>query len=185
VGEIFKPTRYNVKQKLTLGLSKEVIDKAKAAHINISAVTEQVLRAFTYEPEGYTQDDIANAYAELFKSMQPVLKKYGATVTVGENANQPNEPPYDIFLDNGELFIDDGMGYEPGEMPISVSISEALPYLYNPAQILEEMIKSLIRAAERNKEKLQAFKFASRFLRLLSEEDESTTLENNLNKVNG
>ena len=37
------------KHKLTLGLSKEVIDKAKAAGINISRLTENLLIVPTYQ----------------------------------------------------------------------------------------------------------------------------------------
>lgn len=170
MGEIFEPAYYSVKQKLTLGLSKEVIDKAKAAHINISAITEQVLRAFTYEPAGYTNEDVVKAYAELFKSMQPVLDKYAATVTVGDLQEEEHGYPYDISLQKGELIINDSEGKKLGK----ISISEALPHLYEPAQILEALMKSLIRAAEKNKNKLATFKFASRFLRMLSEDEEQS-----------
>jgi post-segregation antitoxin (ccd killing protein) len=43
------------KQKLTLGIESGIIDKAKAAGINISAITEHLLRSITYDPKGDTR----------------------------------------------------------------------------------------------------------------------------------
>ena len=171
MGELFGSPHYNVKQKLTIGLSKEVIDRAKAARINISAVTEQVLRALTYEPAGYSNDDVADAYDRLFNSMLPVLDKYGTSVTVGLHTDFSNikGDPYEIILDNhGKLSI----WKDDEEMDPSISITEALPFLYDVPGILEALMQSLITAAERNKNKLQTFKFASRFLKMLSEDEE-------------
>lgn len=169
MGELFGSSHYYDKQKLTIGLSKEVIDRAKAARINISAVTEIALRTLTYEPAGYSNDDVADAYGKLFKLMLPVLDKYGASVTVGEVLDQG--PPYDIELDkSGKLWIYSDM-YEKDEYP-SISIANALNYLYDPPRILEALVESLITAAERNKDKLQTFKFASRFIKMLSEDEE-------------
>jgi hypothetical protein len=172
VGEILGPIQYNEKQKLTLGLPRKVIERAKAAGINISAVTEQMLRALTYEPAGFSNDDIAEAYDKLFKSMLPVLGKYGANVTVGEHRSylimDESPLPCDILLDKtGELWIDADII----EQYPSISIADALTYLYDPLKILEELISSLIRAAENNKNRLETFRFASRFLKMLSEDE--------------
>ncbi len=163
------------KQKLTLTLSKEVIDKAKAAGINISALTEQVLKAYTYEPVGYSNDDFADAYDKLFMSMKPVLHKYDTRVTVGQHTGVKFAlSPCDIYWYNGRLLIETIGSWQEDS---TTQISEVLPYLYDPPKILENLIKSLIRAAERNKDKVQKFKFASRFLRILSEDEECENKE--------
>ena len=108
-GRIIWASHYNVKQKLTIGLSKEVIEKAKAARINISAITEQILRAYTYEPSGYTKDDLIEAYGEFFKSIQPVLDKYAAGVKVGQHTNFSEDGMDGSFplllTDRGKLLI--------------------------------------------------------------------------------
>lgn len=189
MGELFGSPHYDVKQKLTIGLSKEVIDRAKAARINISAVTEQVLRALTYEPAGYSNDDVADAYDKLFKSMLPVLDKYGAfDVMVGQHTNYSDMAgEFPIILDgqstvaHPELLI-----WSPDflEVEASISITEALPYLYDPLTILEDLMESLIRAAEVNKNKLQTFKFASRFLKMLSEDEEQPSSAKHFESTN-
>jgi len=57
----------------------------------------------------------------------------------------------------------------------SISITEALPYLYDPPTILENLMNSLINVAEVNKNKPQTFQFASRFLKMLSEDEEHSS----------
>src|SRR5881296_3676168 len=74
------------KQKLTLALNGEVIEKAKAAGINISAVTEQILKTMTFEPKGNTKKDLIKSYTMLFESIKPVLDRYDAEMVVGKQA---------------------------------------------------------------------------------------------------
>ena len=66
------------KQKLTLGIERGIIDRAKAAGINISAITEHLLRSITYDPKGDTTEHVANAYQALFNATWPHLDKYDA-----------------------------------------------------------------------------------------------------------
>gem|GEM_PF-4933975 len=40
------------------GLSKGIIQKAKSAGINISSITEHVLTAMMYDPEGNSRKDV-------------------------------------------------------------------------------------------------------------------------------
>jgi hypothetical protein len=75
------------KQKLTLGIERGIIDKAKAAGINISAITEHLLRSITYDPKGDTTEDVANAYQALFNATWPLLDKYDATLGVGADVD--------------------------------------------------------------------------------------------------
>jgi Post-segregation antitoxin CcdA len=49
------------KQKLTLGIDRGIIDRAKAAGINISAITEHLLRSITYDPKGDTTETVVKA----------------------------------------------------------------------------------------------------------------------------
>jgi hypothetical protein len=52
------------KQRLTFDIiNKNVIQRAKAAGINVSAVTEYLLKAITHQPDnGNTRDDLVRVY---------------------------------------------------------------------------------------------------------------------------
>src|SRR5215207_5361644 len=72
------------KSKLTLSLNKDVIQRAKAAGINISEITEKLLTAVTLTPSGNSYYDVVEAYMAFYESIKSVLGKYGAQVTVTE-----------------------------------------------------------------------------------------------------
>jgi hypothetical protein len=159
------------KQKLTLGISKDVIEKAKLTGINISAITEQVLKAITFEPSGTTKEDITRAYEALFQTALPVIRKYGAEVRVGR------EPV--LIDDAGEisfLFIKldpsnefSMLWKESGEDSfVATSVEKELDYLDPPTKILENLILALTSAAEENKETLKELEIAMRFVRALA-----------------
>src|SRR5918911_1170349 len=78
------PESKEERQKLTLGLNKSVIERAKAAGINISAITEHLLRAITYDPNGNTKDDVIRAYEALFNAIRPLLIQYDTRIDVGK-----------------------------------------------------------------------------------------------------
>jgi len=65
-----------LEHNVTLGIDKDVIEKAKAAGINISSIAENLLKTMTYELKnddednnnnGNTRHDIARAYEALFR----------------------------------------------------------------------------------------------------------------------
>jgi hypothetical protein len=78
------------KQKLTHNIiNKNVIQRAKAAGINVSAVTEYFLKAITHQPNyGNTRDDLVRVYEVLFSKAWSLLAKYdqmgGYDIDVGE-----------------------------------------------------------------------------------------------------
>ena len=72
------------KSRVNLGIDSQVLERAKVAGINISARTEELLRALTYEPKGNIKEDVARAYGSLFESMQPIIGKYHTTIEVGK-----------------------------------------------------------------------------------------------------
>ena len=82
-------TEEPLKEKLTLDIDKNVIQRAKAAGINVSAVTEYLLNAITHQPNyGNTRDDLVRVYEVLFCNAWSLLAKYdqigGYDIDVGE-----------------------------------------------------------------------------------------------------
>ena len=82
------------KQRLTLGIDKEVIERAKEVGINISAITEQLLKSVPDDPKDASKDDVKKAYEELFRSTEPLIKKYDLHVDVGSASL--GDPRYDL-----------------------------------------------------------------------------------------
>jgi hypothetical protein len=172
------------KQKLTLALNGKVIQKAKAAGINISAMTEQILQTMTFEPEGNTKKDLIKSYTLLFDSIKPILDRYGANVMVGEKEGLKEDPfdeegnklpgiiihaGYGIRLNSDFLFAI----IDTEDEIVRTSIAAEIHYLYHPIKILENLVIALIEAAQKNKEKFRELEFALRFIRTLYNEGEN------------
>ncbi len=166
-----------IKQKLTLALDKNVIDKAKEDGINISAITEQLLSALTFESAGNTKNDLVKAYERFFTSIQTVLDKYNAAVLVGKFTVTERTVPaltpspvteYTIVLDNKNLRL----WVDYVEEPEIIEVKDEIENLFSPTEILENLIHALITAAERNADTIREMNFALRFLKTLTSDEE-------------
>ena len=174
-------TRGYIKQKLTLALNKDVIQRAKDAGINISAITEQLLSALTFEPVGNTKSDLVTVYEKFFTSIQTVLDKYNATVRVGKGYSyfttsdkKVETEVYDIYLDNKILYI----WADYFEEPVLIEVKNEIENMFSPTEILENLVNSVISGAERNTDTIQEMKFALRFLKTLSNhEDQNNAVD--------
>ena len=161
----------SAKQKLTLGIDRNVIEKAKAAGINISAMTENVLRTITYQRnEGNTLADVVRAYQALFEIAQSKMSEYNGyelQICVGEDDSRK------VYLDGGYglLFWD-----HKNNIHDQTSVADVLHILYDATKILENLFVALTELAEENKEKISKLKFALRLVKALS--DDEGELEN-------
>lgn len=153
------------KSKLTLSLNKDVIQRAKAAGINISEITEKMLTAVTLTPAGNTIKDVVEAYMTFFESIKKTLSKYGGEVTLERRNNIA------IRLNDEGLFRDtyDKDGHTFGREPI-YDEEIVLYYLGSPIKLLDKVIKVLIESAERNRENIAELQFALKLVKALSEE---------------
>jgi hypothetical protein len=158
-------SRKDQKQKLTLGLSRDVIERSKAAGINISSITEQLLKAITYEPsDGNTYDDVARAYTALFSAMSDILHKYRTFVEVSRFYSPDTNSEHIIILDQYDRLQEIGHEYSR----LDVTVEEGVHYFHDPSRILENLLLVLIREAEHNKKRITELRFALRFVKLLS-----------------
>jgi ribosomal protein L13 len=160
----------NKKQKLTLSVDKELVEKAKKLGVNISEITEKVLEHIsgTTEKEVVTREEIDEAYKRLFEAMLPAMKKFRANVKVGyvyeEIKNKEDKVtgiyPFEVYLlEDGELWIPE---------------VEARPKFHDTTfdpskKILSNYIDSLVRASEKNKEKLKELEVFRRVIEALTE----------------
>lgn len=153
------------KQKLTLSVEKELVEKAKKLGVNISEITETVLKhvSETGVKEVVTKDEVNTGYKKLFSVMLPLMKKFGAAITVGEviedsyGVNSHHEPV--CLLENGDLYVP---GFEETIAFENVSFN-------SKKEILSSFINSLIEASENNKEELKELEIFSRVIEALTE----------------
>jgi post-segregation antitoxin (ccd killing protein) len=166
------------KQKLTLGIiNKNVIQRAKAAGINVSAVTEYLLNAITHKSNnGNTRDDLVRVYEVLFSNAWSLLAKYdqmgGYDIDVGEYGYDAEKRLKKVICFDTLMGL--SICYEDHGNPIEadIPVDRVLDVLYEPMKIIENVIISLTYAAETNKERLAELKSALQLVKDLSNEDE-------------
>jgi Post-segregation antitoxin CcdA len=156
-----------LKQKLTLGISRDVIAKAKEVGINISGITEQVLRSVIYDPKGNTKGDLIKAYESLFDLAKSALERYNTNFEVGIKDGSS------VILDyNNGLIYHDKNKPDPAH---TISLSEAIPHLLPTKNILENLVLATIEGKERNKDRIKELQLALRFVKAIFDKSDSQT----------
>jgi post-segregation antitoxin (ccd killing protein) len=166
------------KQKLTLDIiNKNVIQRAKAAGINISAVTEYLLNAITHQSNnGNTRDDLVRVYEVLFCKAWSLLVKYdqigGYDIDVGKYGYDAEKRLKKVICFDTLMGL--SICYEDHGNPIEadIPVDRVLDVLYEPMKIIENIIISLTYAAETNKQRLDQLKSALQLVKTLSDEEE-------------
>jgi len=161
------------KEKLTLSVDKEIVKKAKKLGINISEITESILKGYTSaeKPNG----SIYDAYRQLFSAITPLLKEFGGQVKIGEGIEfvesedekgkrYDDEIPFDIFLDpDGSFYV------EPFERWIrdirKIDQRDFLP----PEMVLSSLVNVLAKTKDANEEKMRQIMTAKRIVEAMSE----------------
>jgi hypothetical protein len=168
------------KSKLTLSLNKDVIQRAKAAGINISEITEKLLTTITLKPYGNTYEDVTKAYGGFIQSIRGILGKYHTEVIVHRvkypaeiRTDLPDWKDFDVVLDQNGLWkrLYDDEKEEVEYEPID-DIGIAINFLGDPVKLLENIIDTLVKAALRNKEQITQLQFALKLVKTLAEEEE-------------
>jgi Post-segregation antitoxin CcdA len=150
------------KQKLTLGISKDVITKAKEVGINISEITEQVLKSILHDPKWDTKQDLIEAYESLFDFAKLVLQRYNTNFEVGIKEGSS------IILDYNNGFI-----YQDNNKPHvahSISLPDAIPYLLPTKNIIENLMLATTEGEEKNKDRIKELQLALRLVKALFNE---------------
>ena len=150
------------KQKLTLSVDPDVVKKARGLGINISEITEGILRGFSFTPSGLETDALYEKYEQLFETMMPLLKKYGTSVQIGdyhiyEGYELVAREEIDL-LTSGELWC-------PALEISFKNIKEIELYcLRKPKDILTTFIETLSQSAEKHKQQLTELEMARRII---------------------
>lgn len=160
------------KEKLTLSVDKEVVEKAKNLGINISEITERVLKGYTSaeKPVGSTHD----AYKDLFDSIMPLLKEFDCKVKVAESwfvvdDEQRFGPEDETYLTQyGTFFIiaspSGGEDYYVSDIK-KIPTQDFLP----PEKILSNLVDEMAKSQGKRKEKMDGILMAKRIIDAMSE----------------
>jgi post-segregation antitoxin (ccd killing protein) len=179
-----------LKHKRTYGIDKDVIEKAKAAGINVSSIMEKFLKTMTYELKndggdddnnnnGNTRHDVARAYEALFHEAWRVLIQYDQTgsfnVDVGNWQSDWEKKVKTVICFNSQRGL--AVCYDVPLRPIvepDVPVDKVLEaiYEYGLDKILENLLVALTRAAEANKAIITRLKFAKQLVKTLSDKEE-------------
>lgn len=157
------------KSKLTLSVDKEIVNKAKNLGLNLSEITENVLRSFTFTPSKTDRESIYEAYRGMFDLMLPLLKEYDTYVIVAKTTDLQDDNT--ILELEWELIADGTLWNSDFEVEYKEVTSMPTYAFLEPTKILFNFITSLANAKERRKEKLEQIELAKRILSAIIESE--------------
>lgn len=159
-----------VKEKLTLSVDKDIVNKAKILGINISDITEKVLAGYTSaeRPEGSFHD----AYKQLFDSILPLLKEFDCMVKVAQSwidlDDDHRELEDETFLTRyGTYFVRTRFGPEDCYLSDITKIPSG--EFLSPNEILSNLVNELVSNQEKRKEQMEGILMAKKIIDAMSE----------------
>jgi hypothetical protein len=156
------------KQKLTLSVNKDVIEKAKEMGINISEITENILKGFTFQIQGLTGEELYDKYQELFNVMIPLMKRFGFSVVIA-NYSDFDEWGKTIDQDTISLLYSGEYWSDNSESDFKDIKYIQLHWFKEPTAILSYFIENLVKGMESQKERLKEIEMAKRIVEVLSQ----------------
>lgn len=159
------------KQKLTLSVDSAVVDRAKELGVNISEMTEQVLRGYAFDPKDLDSKGVRAKYLALLLTMDPLVTKYrthvkvGELLTVDDNVDNALEGPIEYY-GNG-MFSTDWMD---DLVPLEkLETNEYFVSFLKPSEILKNFVNAIEQAKLQKKEEVGSLVLASRIIQALTE----------------
>ena len=144
------------KSKLTLSVDTETVDKAKKLGINISEITETVLKTFTLSKDE-SRYDIQAGYEALFDAMMPLLKEYKTAMIVGASREFFDDAAEELSLGGyGFFFEGDEALWSDEEMEARRPLTEFLP----PETLLKNLIDALSSAKQMRQGRIRSLELA-------------------------
>jgi len=156
------------KKNLNLSVEEDLIKKAREQGINISEITEKVLRVFTTSSENVEKEKMYKVYQELFHLILPLLKKFQVETLVGQEEvyagdneydyeiEEEEEPPVmilDIFLEpNGTFSREGGDTKNIRDIPVE--------WFLKPKAIVDKLLLSIQKGVEYRKNQFKEIEMA-------------------------
>ena len=155
------------KQKLTLSVDKKVVQKAKDAGLNISEITEKLLRSYTIEIENIGKEELHREYKELIDLMWPLMQKHGVNVNIGWDVVDEYEGKKILAP---IVYTAEGILWNSYSSKVYEEISDIDSRLLDsPTKILHNFLEGLTRIDEISSEKIRELEMSKRILRVVAE----------------
>jgi Post-segregation antitoxin CcdA len=162
------------KQKLTLTVDGELVEAAHKLDLNISELTEQVLRGYTFDPAGIDSGATREQYRDLIETMNPLLEKYRCPIVVGdvEDTNIGDSLTPVFYAGRGQYYtlteIDED---ESGAIDVKVSADPKEVHFLGPTKILKNFFAAIEKAKTQRKEEIEGLAVAKRIVEVLTERE--------------
>jgi len=159
------------KQKLTLSVDSDVVEKARKLDINISEITEKVLDSFTFTPKKDDVDEVYRKYKQLFETMIPLLKKFGTDCRIGKmEINLKPKNPSDFMEVDLDLTSDGKIFMYEFDQWIALDDIENIDIssFHKPKKILSDLLASLALSQETRKENIADLEMANRIVQAIT-----------------
>jgi Post-segregation antitoxin CcdA len=163
-----EPMSSGKKKNLMLTVDSDVVEKAKALGINISEMTEGILKGFVFQADRVEREAFYQEYEEMFDLMVPLLKEYVGFVQIGrrtvfDDNGQPDHDEAYTLNGDGEIWVEDWDVKLGGLRDIETWA------LHDAKTILANFVKALASAKERRKEEMEALEMAKRVILAMTE----------------
>jgi hypothetical protein len=165
------------KRKLTLTVDSETVDAAKNLGLNISEVTEELLKLHTFDPKLLEAGPGREEYGKLLASMDSLLNKYRCSVLVG--SLEPYEPELHEGEKRNPVYYHGAEVADTSAAPITdFAKSDSLETIggddyyvdyLKPDQILKNFLKAIQRAKDSRAEEADSLVFAMKMVEALTE----------------
>jgi hypothetical protein len=164
------------KRKLTLTVDSETVDAAKKLGLNISEVTEDLLRLHTFDPSLLEGGVGREEYTKLLATMDPLLRKYGCSVQVGSleptdpDVQEDDGPPV-FYHGSGSASTDETLFDDDNAVDIFETLGRQSEYVIflRPEQILKNFLKATRKAKDSRAEEADTLVFAMKMIEALTE----------------
>lgn len=169
------------KQKLTLTVDAETVEAAHKLGLNISEITERVLRGFTLEPDGLEKGATKEQYKDLLSTMDPLLQKYRCEVVVGDCSlyGDPQQGESVYYSGGGRLYAweDTGVEDDDGSAQLDMHPLELADVLFlRPPQILKNFFTAIESVRARRREEIESIVLAKRLVEALNEQERNRSI---------
>ncbi len=172
----------NEKANVTIRISKEVVDRARELGLNLSSITENMLRTENLmKDEGLvTANKLREIYQQIFLHLLEIAQEWSVYLLIGEEIEDVvfrdskgkqtiHQRDFTYYLSqNGTIERCD----EEGETLREWLLNEDWPInsLFEPEKLIENLVNRLYEQAKKNKEKMQKLSLLKNVLEKLKSE---------------
>jgi hypothetical protein len=155
------------KEKLTLSVDSEVVEKAKRLGLNLSEIAEVALRGFSFSAKEAESSALYQSYKALFDAMKPVLNLYDASVKIA--SPEIKDKTGDVLGLEDIMLCPDGTFYAETFETAFADVGQIPTYAFcSPKEILSNLVDALEKSSTRRKDTIRELEMARRIVNAIA-----------------